>query len=287
MRVDIPLVSVVMPTYNRAYIIESAIQSVLDQTVEAWELIIIDDGSSDGTSDVITAINDKRIRLIRQSNQGPAVARNRAVIEFASAEWIAYLDSDNELFPNYIERMLHNVNKRAEVKFAVPRARRTQELYEDGELVCLIDDSADTPPELSLNDIFMKRLHLDTNGFMHRRSLFAEDGVRWDPECRAMEDWELAMSIGERYPDGFCYVPEVLYAYHQRYGGDGIVSSLGYGDWAEVFEYIYRKHEGSSHLRDQDWYPQRVEKWKALQREFELGNLPPYTHYYFRDLLKS
>ena len=272
-----------MPTFNRAYMIKPAIESVLAQTVGDFELIIVDDGSTDDTVALVTSISDDRVRLIQQANQGPAAARNRAVIEAATAKWIAYLDSDNELFPEYLERMLHYVESMPGAVFAIPRSRRTQELYENGQLICVIDDSADTPPDLALHDIFMKRLHLDTNGFMHLRSLFTDDELRWDPNCRAMEDWDLAMTIGNHYPSGFCYVPEVLYAYHQRYGGDGIVSSLGYGDWADLFEYIYRKHEGSPHLIGQDWYPQRVEKWKELQRNFEQGNLPPYTHYYFRN----
>lgn len=269
-----------MPTYNRAYIIKGAIQSVLDQTYRDWELVIIDDGSTDDTKNVIRKINDGRIVYKKQMNQGAAAARNHG-LELSRGKWIAYLDSDNELFPNYIERMLYWLGKNPKAVFAIPRAHRTQELYENGKLIKLIDDSSDTPPGLGIKDIFMKNLHLDTNGYMHLRRLF-EEGITWDSKLHAMEDWDLAMTMGDKYPDGFLYVEEVLYNYHQRYGGDGIVSNSKYSDWAETFEQIYQKHKNDKMLAGQQWYPSRVEKWRRLQKEFEEGKQPPYYLYYFQ-----
>ena len=90
------------------------------------------------------------------------------------------------------------------------------------------------------------------------------------------------MTIGEKYPHGFLYVEEVLYNYHQRYGGDGLVSSKTYSDWADIFESIYRKHRHNPLLAGQKWYPAKVQKWRKLQREFETGKLPPYYLYYFQ-----
>ncbi|HJQ08417.1 MAG TPA: glycosyltransferase [Candidatus Saccharimonadales bacterium] len=275
-----PRVSFVMPAYNRAYIIKSAVQSIINQTRTDWELLIIDDGSTDDTEAVVRAIGDKRIRYYTQENQGPAAARNKGV-SLAQGKWIAYLDSDNELLPQFMDRMLAWLDVHPEAVFAVPRARRTQELYQDGALVKVIDDSKDTPPGLSLKDIFMKKQHLDANGFTHLRSLFDDSSIRWDGNLHGLEDWELALTIGERYPSGFLYVEEVLYCYHQRFGGDGIVSNSTYSDWAEYFEYIYHKHKHDTMLEGQSWYPSRIEKWQGLQAQFEAGKLPPYHRYFF------
>jgi len=275
-----PIVSIIIPTYNRAYIIRNPIESVLAQTNADWELIIVDDGSTDDTKEVVDSFGDDRIRYVYQENAGVANARNHGV-SLARAKWIAYLDSDNELLPNYIERMFAWIANRPQTVFAVPRAHRTQELYENGKLVKLIDDSKDTPPGIGIKDIFNKKLHLDTNGFLHLRSLF-DEGIAWDPEIKAMEDWDLAMAIGEKYPDGFLYVEEILYNYHQRYGGDGLVSNSHYKDWADIFEKIYQKHKNDTMLEGQTWYPERVEKWSRLQKEFEEGKLPPYYLYYFQ-----
>ncbi len=97
---------------------------------------------------------------------------------------------------------------------------------------------------------------------MHTRKV-VEDGVRWDPGIAKMEDWDFFLTLADTYPDGFVYVPEKLYTYTQRYGGDGLVSNSTYRDWAELFERIYQKHKGSPLMRGQMWYPDRVEKWNS------------------------
>src|SRR5688572_7397445 len=86
--------SIIMPTFNRAHIITDAIKSVLNQTDPNWELLVMDDGSSDNTRQVIESLNDDRIRYVFQENSGAAAARNRG-LSLARGEWVAYLDSDN------------------------------------------------------------------------------------------------------------------------------------------------------------------------------------------------
>jgi glycosyltransferase involved in cell wall biosynthesis len=275
-----PQISFVVPTHDRGYIIIRAVNSILNQTAHNWELIVIDDGSTDNTKEVLDAVADKRIRYYAQTNKGPAAARNYGV-SLARGKWISYLDSDNELLPQFMDRMLAWLDAHPQAVFAVPRGRRTQELFENGELVKIIDDSKDTPAGLTLKDIFMKKQHLDANGFTHKRSLFADESIRWDSNLYGMEDWELALTIGERYPKGFLYVEEVLYHYHQRFGGDGIISNSTYRTWAESFEYIYQKHKHDVMLQGQQWYPARVDHWNSLEAQFKAGTLPPYQRYFF------
>lgn len=96
-----PDVSIILPTYNRADTIMRAVDSVLRQTFEDWELLIIDDGSTDGTCDVVDGV-DSRIRVVRQENAGTYVARNRGLDESAG-RLITFLDSDDEWLPHYLE----------------------------------------------------------------------------------------------------------------------------------------------------------------------------------------
>ncbi|MBC1503152.1 glycosyltransferase family 2 protein [Listeria booriae] len=92
-------ISIIMPSYNSAKTIERAIQSVLAQTYQNLELLIIDDDSSDETCHIIQKIADERIRLIRlKQNGGSAVARNTG-IEVATGRYIAFLDSDDSWHP--------------------------------------------------------------------------------------------------------------------------------------------------------------------------------------------
>lgn len=277
---DEPLVSVITPTFNRAHTIQQAIGSVLAQTYQNWELIIIDDGSTDDTKQIIEALDDDRILYFYQENQGPTIARNMG-ISHAKGKWITYLDSDDVLFPECIETMLSWLTKNPKAVFGFPRADRHLDLYENGKLVKTINDSDDTPESFTINDIFMRNAGFACLGFMHLRSLL-DEGITWDKNLSAMEDWEFMMSIGEKYPDGFVYVPLVLYSYHQRFGSDNLVSKASYKTWADAFEYIWQKHKNSKMLKGQTWYPQRVEKWQGLQKEFEAGKRPAYQYHYFQ-----
>ncbi|MFP4687971.1 MAG: glycosyltransferase family 2 protein [bacterium] len=102
-----PLVSVVLPTYNRGSTIKSAISNILQQSFNAFELIIVDDGSTDNTAAVINDISDRRIRFLRlEKNSGPAAARNRG-IEAARAKYIAFQDSDDLWHPEMLEECYH------------------------------------------------------------------------------------------------------------------------------------------------------------------------------------
>lgn len=105
------LVSIIMPSYNTAPYIRETIQSVLDQTYQNWELIIIDDCSTDNTDEVVASIKDERIRYYHnEKNSGAAVSRNRALRE-AKGRWIAFLDSDDLWMPEKLEKQISFMEK--------------------------------------------------------------------------------------------------------------------------------------------------------------------------------
>lgn len=95
---DDPRISVIIPTYNRAHCVGEAIKSVLDQTYKNFEIIVVDDGSTDNTEEVLATFGDK-IRVIRQENRGVSAARNAGIRE-ARGEWLAFLDSDDLWLPD-------------------------------------------------------------------------------------------------------------------------------------------------------------------------------------------
>lgn len=109
-----PLVSVVIPTYNRANIISNTINSVLNQTYSNLEIVIVDDFSNDNTEDVVKSFNDSRIKYIKHTkNSNGSVARNTG-IKSSKGEYIAFLDSDDEWFPEKIDIQLKHILKHKE-----------------------------------------------------------------------------------------------------------------------------------------------------------------------------
>jgi glycosyltransferase involved in cell wall biosynthesis len=102
-----PLVSVVVPTFNRAHTIVRCVQSVVAQTLQDFELLIVDDGSTDDTAQILGDIHDPRLRLIRNVHtKGPSGARNTGV-ESATGKYVAFLDSDDEWLPEKLERQVN------------------------------------------------------------------------------------------------------------------------------------------------------------------------------------
>lgn len=99
------MISVVIPLYNKEPIIEKSLCSVLSQDYDDFEVVVVNDGSTDKSAEIIKGINDPRISLIEQENSGPAKARNTG-LKNASGEWIIFLDADDELMPGALSHFV-------------------------------------------------------------------------------------------------------------------------------------------------------------------------------------
>ena len=104
------MISVIIPLYNKVNTIASTLKTVFQQTYTDYEIVIVDDGSTDGSADVVRAINDTRIRLFSQPNAGVSAARNRGIKE-ARGEFVAFLDADDKWEADYLETQMHLVEK--------------------------------------------------------------------------------------------------------------------------------------------------------------------------------
>lgn len=101
---DKPFFSVVIPLYNKQNYVQETIKSVLEQSFQDFEIVVVNDGSTDKSATVVESIEDKRIRLIHQENAGVSVARNRGIKE-AKADYIAFLDADDIWLPEFLQTM--------------------------------------------------------------------------------------------------------------------------------------------------------------------------------------
>jgi len=101
--------SIIIPLYNKSPHIEQTIHSVFAQTHQDFEIIVVDDGSTDEGADIVAAINDPRLRLARQANAGVSAARNKG-IDMANSNFVAFLDADDLWFPNHLETLTHLIS---------------------------------------------------------------------------------------------------------------------------------------------------------------------------------
>jgi glycosyltransferase involved in cell wall biosynthesis len=112
-----PFFSVILPTFNRAHLISEAIESVLHQSFNDWELIIIDDGSQDNTFEIIRSfvLNDERLRYHFAHNRGLAMARNMG-IQMSRGKYITFLDSDDEYLPEHLQLRVEYLKAHPEIE---------------------------------------------------------------------------------------------------------------------------------------------------------------------------
>lgn len=110
----VPRVSVIIPCYNTARYVKETIESVLNQTRQDFEIIVVDDGSTDDSHNVIASINDQRIRYHYQPNQGLAAARNTG-LALATGEFVAFLDADDFFLPEKLARQIAALDSQPEV----------------------------------------------------------------------------------------------------------------------------------------------------------------------------
>jgi glycosyltransferase involved in cell wall biosynthesis len=205
-----PPVAVIIPAFNRAHLIERAVFSVLSQTWRDFELVVVDDGSTDGTPALpVFQMPDLRLRFVRfAENRGVSFARNAGVRETASP-WIAFLDSDDEWFPQKLEKQMRYVSAHPDVNI-----HQTRELWiRNGVRV--------NPPrthEKAAGDLFaasLRRCMITPSSVMLKRELFLQTGG-FNESLTACEDYDLWLRITCRHEVGL--VDEYLL---KRYGGHG------------------------------------------------------------------
>ncbi len=179
-----PLVSIIMPSWNRAFTIGEAIQSVIEQSYPNWELLICDDASEDRTADVVRGFNDSRIKYMRFQKSNGAGARNHGLRQ-AQGEYIAYLDSDNMWHPLFLDVMLRQLIGTPGVPIAYSAYLDTET---QGATVKLSGISAPgfRPIQLS-NKNFM-----DLNTIVHHRRVLDWLGG-FDGALPRLQDWDLVL----------------------------------------------------------------------------------------------
>jgi glycosyltransferase involved in cell wall biosynthesis len=234
-----PLITVVIPTYNRLTLVRQAIASVVAQTYTNWELIVADDGSDDGSSEAIISINDARIRVIEMSHTGNiALLRNRGV-HTGSGEWLAFLDSDDIWIPRKLELQLQCLLQeekrwgygRFELMNAEMRA---------------IPNKAGTYRPISgwiAKEVLTTEASVNIGTLMLERTLFDEvGGFNTDPELLYREDYELVIRLALQ--SEALAIPDLLTRVREHEGRSTNAFEYGNDRMAAVYAHFIRSHPG-------------------------------------------
>lgn len=209
-----PLVSVIIPTYNRAELTAAALDSLLAQSYDRFEILIVDDASTDETAAVMAARTDPRIRYIRQpQNRGVAAARNRGIGE-ASGSLIAFLDSDDEWLPYKLESQIDLVQKRSDAVglFYTGAVER----WEHGDESWIPEARGDVHVRMLHTNV----LHVTTSSALVRREVFDTVGL-FDEALTANEDHDLWTRIAAFFQFDFVPEPLIVYAHHETSHSSG------------------------------------------------------------------
>ena len=182
----IPAISVIIPAYNQAMYVSEAIRSVLGQTYPDFELIVVDDGSTDETSQILAGFQDPRIRVIRQSNAGLSSARNTGLRE-SIAPLVTFLDADDYFLPDKLEVLSRYLENNLEIGLIVGKA-----IYIDHTGRTLVE--AGKPSTLlNLPELLFEN-PICVSGILLRRNWLERVGV-FDESLRACEDWDLWLRL--------------------------------------------------------------------------------------------
>ncbi len=189
---SVPKVSVILPTYNRAEVLPRAIGSVIGQSFANFELILVDDASTDNTEQTISRFTDSRIRRLRQAtNGGVAAARNHGASQ-AQGEWLAFLDSDDEWMPDALEVQLKRAEQNPEACLLAGASLRIDKPLVSNYCWPQTDERASGSPVDCAR--WMAQGIANFQSVMLRRRLFEKLGG-FDPSLAALEDADLAYRV--------------------------------------------------------------------------------------------
>lgn len=206
----IPAVSVIIPTYNRATLLYDAINSVFAQSYTNFELIVVDDGSTDNTDAIIKAFKEERLIYVRQENKGRSAARNKA-LALARGRYIAFLDSDDLYLPDKLKRQVSYMDAHPKIGMLYTSA---QCIDEHGEQLKGHVYLACAEGDIYKDIAFFRPLTITLPTVMVRREVFVNVGF-FDDELHRFEDTDMWRRIAKKYMVGIISEPTCLLRTHQ------------------------------------------------------------------------
>jgi glycosyltransferase involved in cell wall biosynthesis len=211
MNCQIPVVSIIIPTYNQADLLQVALQSVLNQTFQDWEVIVIDNYSEDNTKEIVESIHDTRIKHVFFSNKGIIAASRNHGIFLARSDIIAFLDSDDVWYPSKLSTCIDYINDGNDAVCHGLWIRKEGILK--NKLIPII------PPQNMFKTLLFKgNTVIATSAVVLKMQCFIRFGIfSEDPDVITAEDYELWLRLSKNNIN-WGFIPEVLgeYTIHRK-----------------------------------------------------------------------
>ncbi len=277
--ISLKRVSAIIPTYNCAAYLVEAIESILAQTYQDVEIIVIDDGSTDNTRQVLEPYQG-RIVYLYQENRGESVARNRG-IEVAKGEFIAFLDADDLWLPTKLERQVAAMDLYPEAVLAYSYAYAVDA---SGQQMCFRGSDLLCQGEAGLHQVFARLVTgnmIANPGTVLIRKRFLTEGTAFDSTIRWGEDWDLWLRLSLKGP--FAFIPEPLACYRMHTAGRRLAIEAS-DEFVRQNEDILHKVFASLPVAQADWSDLRPLAFRSLYLRsavynFELGNVEQGARY--------
>jgi len=225
------MISIVIPTYNREQILPRTLDSIVAQTYQDWECIIVDDGSRDGSIDIAAqyAKKDSRFKVLSNIfHKGAQGARNTGILA-ADGEWICLFDSDDLMYSDYLEKMAAAINVSADVVVCKAIIRNTQTGKEQGRLDQIFSEDMHV-------DLLREKKYVAYDVTLIRKEKLIEIGLL-DEQCPSMQEWDTHIRLSKvaRYKA----IDETLCEWYS--GGEDAISTNRSKHIAGMLN-IYHKH---------------------------------------------
>jgi len=232
-----PIVSVIIPTYNRGYVVHRAINSVLNQSFSDFEILLVDDGSTDDTRKVAESFADKRIKYIYKTNGGVSSARN-AGLKNAQGEFICCLDSDDLWPKDYLEVMTKKLCDNPQ--YGAAYCMRTR-LFEDGTMQASYQEEFFSSGQIT--EALFKKTFIQTSAICFKRNIL--EGLFFDETLTNGEDVDMWLRISMKTE--FLFVPDIQIIYSQQVSDEKFSSKNC--NRARVLERFYFKLGGDKYIQ--------------------------------------
>ena len=234
-----PVVSVIIPTYNHAMYIERTLESVFQQTYKNYEIIVIDDGSTDNTQEVIKSYENK-ITYICKENEGTAKSRNLG-LKIAKGRYVAFLDSDDLWMPQKLELQVTLLDKNIDIGLV---CTDFEIFCENEEGIKIIEKRVETSFDFSFNRLFSGNF-VQNSSVMVRRECFDKVGL-FDEVFPIAKDYDMWLRIRRFYEFG--HIPQILARYRIHQGNVlGIDPEKGFSWYLTTTETFLQKFPSIAH----------------------------------------